>query len=414
MKHFLTTLGVSLFFIFHSSFFISCTQSIPLVFDEENTAAEYMLPLLIDDPESLPAVATLPDPLAFADGSGRATSYAQWEQRRAEIMAQLQFYEIGTKPATPSSAVKATMPNDSLLVVTITVADSVITLHCPVTLPTEGTAPYPAVIGIGWGAGSLPTDIFTSRGIATVGFPFWEVMAHTQVRGEQPINALYPDLVDMGAYAAWPWGVSRLIDGLAQIEQFDLHHLAISGCSFAGKMALFAGAFDERIALTIAQEPGGGGAAAWRVSETLGNVETLGRTNYAWFMESMRRFADENVARLPIDHHELCALVAPRALLVIGNPDWEWLADESCYVSCVAAHQVWQQYGIADRMGWTFQGGHMHCMLPPEQRPDVEAFVDRFLLGLDVPTDIRKAPMFAAVDTTKWMPWTANTMKNEK
>lgn len=59
--------------------------------------------------------------------------------------------------------------------------------------------------------------------------------------------------------------------------------MAVSGCSFAGKMALFAGAFDERIALTIAQEPGGGGVDAWRVSETLGNVETLGRTSYAWF-----------------------------------------------------------------------------------------------------------------------------------
>lgn len=42
-------------------------------------------------------------------------------------------------------------------------------------------------------------------------------------------------------------------------SRIDLSHLAISGCSFAGKMALFAGAFDERIALTIAQEPGGGG-----------------------------------------------------------------------------------------------------------------------------------------------------------
>ena len=79
---------------------------------------------------------------------------------------------------------------------------------------------------------------------------------------------------------------------------------------FAGKMALFAGAFDERIALTIAQEPGGGGVNAWRVSETLENVETLGRTNYAWFLESMRQFAGKNVNRLPIDHHELAALIA--------------------------------------------------------------------------------------------------------
>ena len=132
-------------------------------------------------------------------------------------------------------------------------------------------------------------------------------------------------------------GISRLIDGLEKVEKksrIDLSHLAISGCSFAGKMALFAGAFDERIALTIAREPGGGGVNAWRVSETLENVETLGRTNYAWFLESMRQFAGKNVNRLPIDHHELAALIAPRALLVLGNTDYEWLAEESNYVSC--------------------------------------------------------------------------------
>ena len=120
-------------------------------------------------------------------------------------------------------------------------------------------------------------------------------------------------------------------------------------------MALFAGAFDERIALTIAQEPGGGGVNAWRVSETLENVETLGRTNYAWFLESMRQFAGKNVNRLPIDHHELAALIAPRALLVLGNTDYEWLAEKSNYVSCQAARMVWKAFGIEDRMGFLFR-----------------------------------------------------------
>jgi hypothetical protein len=32
-------------------------------------------------------------------------------------------------------------------------------------------------------------------------------------------------------------------------------------------MALFAGAFDERVALTVAQESGGGGINAWRTSQ---------------------------------------------------------------------------------------------------------------------------------------------------
>ncbi|MBQ2109517.1 MAG: glycoside hydrolase, partial [Bacteroidales bacterium] len=227
-------------------------------------------------------------------------------------------------------------------------------------------------------------------------------------RGEQPVNELYPEYVDFGAYAAWPWGVSRVIDGLEAVgaaSKIDMKHLAVSGCSFAGKMALFSGAFDERIALTIAQEPGGGGAAAWRVSETLGNVETIARTNYSWFKESMRQFSEENAVRLPIDHHELCAMVAPRALLVFGNPDYEWLADEAGYVSCYAARKVWEAFGIEDRMGWSFQDGHMHCQLPESQWPELEAFVDKFLLGKDVDTDVRKAPMFENVDPEKWIKW---------
>lgn len=171
-------------------------------------------------------------------------------------------------------------------------------------------------------------------------------------------------------------------------------------------MALFAGAFDERIALTIAQEPGGGGVNAWRVSETLENVETLGRTNYAWFLESMRQFAGKNVNRLPIDHHELAALIAPRALLVLGNTDYEWLAEESNYVSCQAARMVWKAFGIEDRMGFSIQGGHMHCMLPKSQYPEVEAFIDKFLLGkTDVDTFVTKADMFEDMDYLKWMPW---------
>ena len=126
-----------------------------------------------------------------------------------------------------------------------------------------------------------------------------------------------------------------------------MKHIGITGCSYAGKMALWSGAMDERIALTIAQEPGGGGAAAWRVSQTLGNVENLGNTDDHWFLKSMWEWKEDNVSKLPYDHHELCALVCPRALLVLGNTDFEWLADEAGYVSCAAAREVWKKFGIS-------------------------------------------------------------------
>ena len=109
-------------------------------------------------------------------------------------------------------------------------------------------------------------------------------------------------------------------------------------------------------------------------------METLGNTSHAWFTEDMFRFAN-SVEKLPYDHHELMAMVAPRALLVLGNPDYEWLADESGYVSSKAAHEVWKAFGIPDRFGFSIVGGHRHCQLPNSQRPEVEAFVDKFLLG---------------------------------
>lgn len=380
--------------------------AIPLVYDKEYTNDNFQLPEILPI-DKLPEIATLPDPFAWADGSGRSTDFKDWKRHRFEIAHQLQHYELGMKPVTPRDSIEATLNNDTLWVI-VHENGEVLLLTAPIKYP-EGNGPFPAIIGIGRPTGALPEQLFDKRKIAQITFDFIQVMSHTQKRGNEPINRLYPEQTEMGSYCAWSWGISRLIDGLEKVgkkSRIDLSHLAISGCSFAGKMALFAGAFDERIALTIAQEPGGGGVNAWRVSETLENVETLGRTNYAWFLESMRQFAGKNVNRLPIDHHELAALIAPRALLVLGNTDYEWLAEESNYVSCQAARMVWKAFGIEDRMGFSIQGGHMHCMLPKSQYPEVEAFIDKFLLGkTDVDTFVTKADMFEDMDYLKWMPW---------
>ena len=375
-------------------------QDVPLVYDVEHTGAEFPEPVLPAF-DTLPIVRPLPDPFEWSDGSGRSTNFNDWSHRRAEIKAEIEHYGIGKKPARPKDIVASF--SDGTLTVKVTVNGETLTLTARVQLP-DGIGPFPAVIGIGRGSGSLPAEIFTSRKIARIAFNFSQVMSHTQKRGREPINRLYPDLTYIGAYSAWSWGISRIIDGLELVEEelpIDRKHLAVTGCSFAGKMALFAGAFDERIALTIAQESGGGGAAAWRVSETLGNVETLGKTSNAWFIEDMFRFAN-SVEKLAYDHHELMAMVAPRALLVLGNPDYEWLADESGYVSCRAAHEVWKAFGIPDRFGFSIVGGHQHCQLPDNQRPEVEAFVDRFLLGKnDANTSVTKHP-FEKVEHRFW------------
>lgn len=385
--------------------FVSVSADIPNVYDRENTA-DYYPTLSYKEFEDLPEIPTLPDPFTFADGT-RSTEFADWERHRSEILQMLWHYELGQKPTVSKDCIDAVLDNDTLRV-TVHENGKTLTLNSHIVYP-EGVGPFPIVIGVGFPTGSLPKDLFLNNGVAAIGFNFTEVMSHTQKRGEEPINQLYPDQTEIGAYSAWPWGISRLIDGLEMVAdqaRIDMKHIAVTGCSFAGKMALYAGAMDERIALTIAQEPGGGGINAWRVSETLGNVERVHNTNYAWFLESMKQFGEENVSRLPIDHHQLADLVAPRALLILGNTDYEWLADESGYVSSRAARTVWETFGIAERMGFSIEGGHPHCQLPLIQYPEVTAFIRSFLLDdKTMDTKITRAPMFDSVDWRKWTPW---------
>lgn len=379
-------------------------SGIPLVYSVENTGADFAPPVL-PGLADLPSVQPLTDPFTWADGSGRSTNFSDWARRRAEIKAEIEHYEIGAKPGRPENITASYA--DNVLTVNVTVNGETLTLTSEIVLP-EGDGPFPAIIGIGRPTGSLPSEIFADRKVATITYNFTQVMAHTQKRGEEPINRLYPDQTDMGAYSAWPWGASRLIDGLELVQDqlpIDLKHLAVSGCSFAGKMALFIGAFDERIALTIAQEPGGGGSAAWRVSETLGEVEKLGRTSRQWFLQSMFDYDGGNVSKLPFDHHELMAMVAPRALFVLGNTDYTWLAEEAGYVSHRAAQKTWETLGIPDRFGFSIVGNHPHCRVPESQKAEIAAFVDKFLLGNPgANTQIRRHP-FPHVDYARWTAW---------
>lgn len=386
-------------------------QIIPLVYDVENTGIKCKKPPLPSF-NNLPVVSSLPDPFAWSGNHrGRISKFSEWKCRRAEIAAEVEHYEIGEKPVRPDT-LNASF-SDGILTVTIVENGNTLVLTSKVTLPA-GDGPFPAVIGMGGPTGSLPADLFSSRGIANIVFNFGQVMAHTQKRGEEPFNKLYPGSRYVGNYAAWSWGVSRIIDGLEMLPELkiDLKHLAVTGCSFAGKMALFAGAFDERIALTIAQEPGGGGHTAWRVTDKLeGKRETLKNAQGAnWYREDLIQFNDA-ATKLPYDHHELMAMIAPRALLVLGNTDYEWLADESGYVGCMAAREVWKALGVPDRFGFSIVGGHPHCQLPDSQRPEVIAFIEKFLLGkTEQNTDnISRSPY--NTDLSPWITWNTPILK---
>ncbi len=359
------------------------TPQPPHVYTVENTGSHFTPPVM-PAPDQLPIIRELPDALEGV------TDFTDWSKRRSDISHMIQHYGIGLKPTMEAGQVVAHMEGDTALVVYVTVNGQTLTLHSTIHYPKVGQPPYALMIGTSMI--SLPPQLFNDRPIATMVYRESQVNDYTQMgmrkrheRGEHDFDRLYPELSENGAYSEWAWGLSRLIDGLQllgpEVTKIDTHRIGVTGCSYAGKMALYCGAFDERIALTIAQEPGGGGAAAWRVSHTMDEVESLERTDYHWFKESMRdNFSGDSVYRLPYDQHQLCAMVCPRALLIVGNSDYKWLADPAMVVSAQAASAVWRRFGISDRMAWSVIGGHPHCMLPEVQFPLVLSFIDRFLL----------------------------------
>lgn len=377
-------------------------EGIPTHYSVENTAAgnpDPAFPTLADmmaDPDKY-YCEPLTDPFEFSDGSGRALTFDQWQKRRGEIAREIQHYEIGEKPAVSRDNIEASF-KDGVLTVKTTINGEVLTQTARINYPSGGTAPYPLMVGAD--NISLPGSLLSSRNIATMNFTAAQVNGYSQMAGSsaRDFERLYPELSDNGAYSEWAWGFSRLLDGLQilgpEVTKIDMDHIGVTGCSYAGKMALFCGAFDERVCLTIPQESGGGGCAAWRTTWVHNRDYTKedpweGHTNTdgSWFSKEFKRDAtyDKNkVFYLPYDHHELSALCCPRGFLMLGNPDYIWLADGSGYVAMEAARKVWERYGVADRCAYSIIDGHGHCSLPNSQYDVVGAFLDKFLLGEDV------------------------------
>jgi hypothetical protein len=419
-------------------------QTIPLVYNVEDTCASQPQPVFPAF-SALPTIDPLPDPFVFMNGSGRDTSFANWEHHRCDFKAAIENYEIGPKPpasdVTVTASWKAASSTNGTLTVVVTRKSNSksLTITSNIYFPALTGGPYPAVISMALSAasgpdtGSIPSTVFTGSNIATVEFLHNQVAVYASdatSHTSDPFYLMYPELCagtctgnsNSGTYAAWSWGVSRLIDGLyiaaanstpANPFPIDLTHLASNGCSYAGKMALFAGAFDERVALTIAQENGGGGMPSWRASDDLnaaGTVEDIDDTNYSWFGQQMQQFDGANVNKLPEDHHELSAMVLPRALLSTGNTDYTWLSNESEYVSGMATEQIYRTFGIGDRLGIYIDGGHAHCGTLAAETPIFQAFVDKFQLGqTSADTNVLVNP-YPTEDYARWTSWwgTAN------
>ncbi|WP_144409215.1 topoisomerase [Pseudoxanthomonas suwonensis] len=303
-------------------------------------------------PPATAVQANLPDPFAGPDGT-RIAAREQWRCQRQQTLRTLEDQVYGRKGTAPDSVTGNVYPDR--IDVTVDYRGRRETFSAVLHLP-DGPGPHPAIVVVG-GIGGIDPRLLASEGVARIDYLPTAIGAETG-SGRARRGAffdLYGDEVrSTGTLMAWAWGISRLLDVIAQSDQRLLRAdaVAVAGCSRFGKGALAAGAFDQRVALTMPIESGSGGVPVWRgVAGTGAQPPHSAYGEQPWLGDAFGAFA-EAVDTLATDQHQVVGLVAPRGLLVLDNPHIDWLGARAGHLGALAGAEIYRALGAAGNLGY--------------------------------------------------------------
>jgi (4-O-methyl)-D-glucuronate---lignin esterase len=362
--------------------------------------------------ESLVPEYTLPDPLICEDGTPVTDTETWTSKRRPEILRLFEDHVYGRDPGKPES-ISFHLDNEGEAFdgtairreVTITFSNMgrEKSMQMLIYLPKAAPRPVPAFVGLNfWGnhASTEDPDVTLNQNWMrdSKDFPVDDHKATDGCRGiraslwaaerivargyaiatiycgdldpdfhDEFHNGVHPlfqsdDWTEQGLHewatiGAWAWGLSRAMDYFETDSDIDNEHIAVMGHSRLGKTALWASALDERFALTISNNSGCGGAAISRrcFGET---VEIISNAFPHWFCGKFREYQNRE-ADLPVDQHELIALIAPRPVYVASAAEDLWADPKGEFLSAKAAEPVYQLLGAEG--------------LPAEEMPEIDS-----------------------------------------
>jgi hypothetical protein len=182
--------------------------------------------------------------------------------------------------------------------------------------------------------------------------------------------------------------------------------IGVSGCSRFGKGAFTIGAFDQRIALTLPIESGSGGVPIWRgiPGEGAQSPSSAYGETY-WLGDAFASFTNR-VTALPIDTHEVVAMIAPRGLFIMDNPHIANLGPRSAHVAAMAGAEVYKALGAGNNISYiSAVADGSHCAQRSEWTEPLRRNIRTFLTKTSNDPGVISASCMASGNLAEWRDW---------